>query len=408
MTPVVRGGLNLVFGQPKAADPSSAKPNAKLKALIPIANANHGLYRALQHGDPRLRTLAWQAINKFELVKTGQEEQEIGNRNTDRYQVLLELALNQAPTPPQVVAFFSRQPDQARATAAMVQIVLRGGTEASIASSRSLVNSNKPLAEAMLALAFGERQGFAMRMYENLTGRSAPLVTALLRQRNDRNPLVGWLGESIANGELPPPSTWASKLNQDQLIDLASSNDVELARGAVAALVNAIGGSDRDAANFAQELRRLPDQSPANLLTQWSEYRKGFFTRAMQRYGGPYRLVLRVFEAAPSNPGQASPVNQTPDRETLLGVVQLVADGASVSIGSNVAVSVPSEQLALRIDKPAELKNFPNEELAKLPLEEVQTPVDLRPQADGTWRGEVSLSAGRRLEVVMQPARDGA
>jgi hypothetical protein len=103
-------------------------------------------------------------------------------------------------------------------------------------------------------------------------------------------------------------------------------------------------------------------------------------------------------------PGAGAPggeeANKTNDID--LGVVQLQGDGTNIRMANDtVKLSIPNTQLAIRIDKPSDLKLFNNEKVGRMQLEGVQ-PVDLLPQPDGSWRGTLQTGDGRRVEVMLQ------
>jgi hypothetical protein len=105
---------------------------------------------------------------------------------------------------------------------------------------------------------------------------------------------------------------------------------------------------------------------------------------------------------APGTPGGEATAKASEDID--LGVIELKGDGQSIRMANDtVKLSIPNEQLAIRIDKPSDLKLFNNDRVGKLRLENAN-PVDLLPQPDGSWRGQMQLPDGGRYEVVLQPA----
>ena len=96
-----------------------------------------------------------------------------------------------------------------------------------------------------------------------------------------------------------------------------------------------------------------------------------------------------------------------PDLLIDLGVVTLEADGQSVSLANNaLALSLPQEQLALRIQNPGELKNFPDDKMAQLPLEMVNEPIDLTSWPNGSWQGLVEMPDTRTAVISLEPERE--
>ncbi len=550
--PAIQWSMARIFGTPDDAKPSV---KAKIAYKIPIDSVQHGLIRALQHGDGKIRALAWDALPNFKLppepVYEGADQFGMqSDPQSDRYRVLIDAALEQSPTPTQIVPFLATQPelidrdvagnardqrkrqstrrsnrgarrqdnrtanrgrgggapmpggagrmggapammpggapgimprggapdpgrrgggqmwqgagtqmkerqfgpgehpDILKAVNGLVQIVLRGSSSASSAASRALLGSNWPIDATLADLEFGERQGFAMRTYENLTGR-VPWVTNVLRQRLDRNPVLVWFGYELADGNLPDPSAWidAFRGGEEELLGLSVANDSELAKGVVAVLVSSAGGQDRTAQQLFAKIRQLPDQSTENVSKLWQEQRREILAQRIRRMEGPYRLVLRVsgtitgssstsrgddepprgreaerMARPPSGPmvlggrpgGGPRQQGKKPklklpdtfDQEIILGVVQLKVNGQDISFGNqNVSVKLHDSKLAIVIEKPSELVNFENEQLSQLPLEKAKQPTTLTPQVDGNWVGMFSLS-GADMFIFLEPASE--
>jgi len=90
-----------------------------------------------------------------------------------------------------------------------------------------------------------------------------------------------------------------------------------------------------------------------------------------------------------------------------LGVVHLRADGQSVNLENNsLQLAVSEEWFALRIEKLDELKNFPGDDLAQLPLERITYPIDLPLLPDGSWQGQVLLPDQRTAVIVLDPMQE--
>lgn len=535
--PVIQWGMHQVFGAPPTADVGA---KARIAYKIPIDSVQHGMIRALQHGDPKIRELAWRALPNFRLpvepLMMGEMEQPLGNR----YQILMDAALSQAPTPTQIVSFLAAQPmlirrelielrdnpqqqrgfgqggfggmgpggfggpggfdgpggfggpggpemggfggmgpggmaqrqiapfDPARinehpevllAVQGLVHVVLSGSSSASTAAARALLGSGWPIDVALTDLEYGERQGFAMRMYENLTGR-VPLVTSVLRQRTSRNPMLDWFGRELAVGNLPDPASWLAAFpgGENAVIELATVGDGELAKGAIAVLVSSVGGPDRTAQNLFGELRGAANQNAQRVREIWTAARKDILLLGLRKAEGPYRLVLRIGPTSraakpaagglaggpmdyagpggPGGPGMMGPpggMGMMPpgmdgmdgmdaaspppasiaieedvrfEKEISIGVLHLKVEGDGVSFGNEtLSVSLAESRLALRI-RPNELRNFQNNELADMPLESATEPIDLYPQDDGSWKGVFNIPGDKGVFVFLIPVSE--
>ena len=96
-----------------------------------------------------------------------------------------------------------------------------------------------------------------------------------------------------------------------------------------------------------------------------------------------------------------------PDLVIDLGVVTLEMVDQKIKFANDaVAVSVSPEKLALRIDKPGELKNLPSEELAQLPFEMLEGPIDLVHRTNKSWLAKVILADTRTVVLVLEPTAD--
>ena len=92
--------------------------------------------------------------------------------------------------------------------------------------------------------------------------------------------------------------------------------------------------------------------------------------------------------------------NANPVVDRMLGALRVTVEGETIYLGNQtVAATLPTDYLAIRIDRPVELKNLVNE-LGKLPLEQVRS-VELLPTEDHGWRGLLELPDGRTVELVL-------
>ena len=104
-------------------------------------------------------------------------------------------------------------------------------------------------------------------------------------------------------------------------------------------------------------------------------------------------------------------LEENDDRDVFLrhaAVVALsrLADGArlgELSSHTHRAVRLGAV-LALRIETPTQLANFPNDELQDLPLDQAAAPLDLEPNDTGTWRGRTVIAENYLLLVSLEPA----
>lgn len=375
--PAINSGITAIFGKPKAVEGAAApQATAQITSPIMVPNTNHAIFRALRSSDPQIRQLAWQALPNFVFNEVAQDPNAPDqSAAANRYQTLLDTALQQTPTPAGAVAFLSHQPDKAQAANALVQIILRGTSQSSALASRALLGLNAPLDAVMRGLPFGERAGLATRLYESFQGR-APLTVNLLRQRIPANPVAIWFAHEVAKGSLPGPSSWATAVsNEAGLIELITSSDPDVGIAATAALVYGVGGGDRETLTLARRFRSMADQSIPNVTAEWAKAKRELYLQQFRDISGPYKLIL-----------------QLDGIEHVLAVVQFQSDGTTINFGNQaITLSIPDDRLAIRIDKPTELKSLNTmPELANLQLDNVAA-VELSRKVDGDWSGDIAV-----------------
>ncbi len=408
--PIFSWAVDKLFGTHAQSANKSVVRKARMREPIAIESVHDSLYRALQHGDRKIRTLAWSCLSRFTmpLLKVAKDTDgaevapaAVSSSGMDRYQVLLEAALDQLPTPPSVVAFLERQPNKLRTAQTLIQVVLRGSPPVATAAVRSLVGGGGPLGDVMLELQSGERQGFAMLVYEIGAKRvPPPLVVNVLRRRESNSPIAKWFGDEVAKGIIPSTSAWGSQFEgEGPLLELVASNDVELAKGASAVLVSSVGGSDRVALKFLQQVAALGDQTMESVTAAWEDQKQTLFAAGLKRFEGHYRLSLMIADA--------DDTGETEDfamREIPVGVVQFRIDltAKTASLGHDALdVVIGDRRHAIALKNPSELKSFPNEELAELGLDQVTEPILLIRQSDGLWKGDFFLEGGLKAQLQM-------
>lgn len=392
-------------------------PRVKLAGPIFIDSPSHSLFRALQSGQPQIRELSWRAIERFTFAEPTDKSAQAGRGKATTnaepsplHSALLDAALAQSPTPPQVIHPLASQKEPFRSASSMIRLILRASDQTSITATKTLLASGAkwPLDRAMTSLSFGDMSAFASRMYYNQYG-SAPFVTDLLRQRIESNPVAAWFGKELSTGHLPMPSVWAAQYpSRDVLIEMSVSNDQDLARAAVAALLASVGGDDTDVPDSLDQLRKLPDQSLGNLRKQWPLIQASAIVKRVQRAAGNYQMIFRLAELGYRPPqvakGQTAP--PIPMSEIDLGTIQLVAEGETIRMtNQTLKLSILKDQAVIRIDKAMELMDFKNEKLTGLRIEQMKTAILLFPQSDGTWVGNFSLPGERPAQIVLRRAK---
>ena len=366
---------------------------------------------------------------------------------SERFDLIMDAAFAEDETPEQLAIFLSRQPNRLLATEALVELILRGDGPASDLAARAIIGGTENLDQILLSLSAKKRVNLASRLYESSEAQ-APAVVGLLYQNEQTADLIRWFSDQISTGNLPRPSLWADPFqNEDKLLVLAASEEELVARGAVAALVASAGGDDQMADQMADQFAQSNSEF-STLKSIWEPTKQQIYARRIAQSTGRYRLVVLIRGQvdpamsiqASSLPGmdnlgppgsnmtgsgfsenpaaiatpemirmyqmrQGKVLKQLPkaEAEAILGVVDLVAEGDNIHLENTaITLEVPDDELAIRIGRPVELKNFENSKLAEFPLEELRLPLDLLPHGDRNWRGRQPLADGRIVEVVLE------
>ncbi len=439
----------LAFG-PSPDDASI--PQIQMLEPIPLTSPRHALLSLLQSSNQETCDLAWSALLAFHAAEPviisdprqpRQPAAQTGEVTTEVIDRVMKAALSQKRTPSTLAPFLSQQINSPEATSALVKLVIEGDKSASGQGARSLLGSNRMISMALADLSVDDRVKFATRIYEAIKGKATRVVN-LMRQPDGMS--AQWFCQRLAVGDLPQPSDWASSApNENVLLQQVTATDTDLAQGAVAALVYAAGGDDTAVDEQIQKFASLSDRSESAITTAWGSARQEIFTRRLAEAAGTYSLVLNIYPpgtpiagAAPtfqqtpqyySQPYGAQPgmfdedeesfdtpfmpppppptpgITLTPSKTLRLATVDLLADGATVRFRhATVALSVPTDTFAIRINSAGELKNFPETELETLDLESIADPIDLLPQTDGSWKGHGVMRDGQIVEVLLKPA----
>jgi hypothetical protein len=402
-------GLSAVFGKP-ASQAEQRTLAIRLEAPIPILTPNDAIFRVLQAGDPKIRTLAWDALPRFAVtaVAPGDPKESAGDEAAQRakmelvYRQLQEITFSQNPTPTQIVDFMVKQDNPSITVFMLGNVILKGSEKASIAATKAIMNSKGtyPMDAYMMSLSYGDRQGLAKHIYENRTGLD-PLVTPLMKQRIENNPIVAWFGREVARGVLPAPKDWAGQYQDENMLLAATvSQENDLAMAATAALVLHAGGDERVIRDLNGKFRLSPDQSPAALKAVWLEGKRTINANKLANVAGNYKLLLKVGGSTPKVEDPPTPPYQDID----LGVVNIQVNGTDVTLATKNLTLSSLDIYAIGLENPSELKNFKNDAVSKLPnLEAATKAIDLIGQPNGSFVGKFPLGNNQDVQVTLVP-----
>ena len=397
LAPVTEGVLDAFF--PRGDESASGgRRRPQLEKPIPLRSANHNIFSAIRSGDADLRRLAWEALPLFRVG--GADAGRAGAlppSELDRiYETLISAALDQSPTPEQVVAFLDRQAHESRTTAGLIKLVVRASSEASEAAARALYGSGRSVAVPIRDLSPGERVTFAENMYRTIAGRP-PLVVEILYERTSKAEAATWFGKRVVGGgELPSAGEWIRAFDREaKLLRLATSSSQRLRLAAAHVLVASVGGDRGDAERLASAIDGLETPDIESLEKTWNKQRTRLLNRRLRQQAGPYRLVLRI---EGGEDGDARPRVEEIGRVTLT-----VQEEGSAQLGNkNVPLKRPGSRFALVLEDVSALKNLAHSAIAALPLGEIDRALELSFEPGWGWRGETRLPDGRSLEIELR------
>jgi hypothetical protein len=389
------------------AKTSADNGKLRLSAPIPLDSTQHGYFVALANSDEAIRRLAWQALPCFALPQQMPEPAAGGyDPATDPYALLVANARAQPTVPDTLVPFMLRHQDTRRVTWALCQVLLNDDATASAQAAAALLGSKLPLQEPLQAMSLGDRHKFALRMYQGVD-KVQPLVAGLMRWNNPANPLIPWFATQVSEGELPPPQRWHEQIdNDDQRLLIALSTDRELALAGAAALASSVGGGDEQARDVAKRFELITTRNADGARPEWQLLRRQILADRVRAAAGDYDMKLKLH--APPDPAAPPPDPNAPLGEPVevidLGAVALVIEGEGLVMASKtLAISSPPDQFVIRIEKLAELKNFPGERVQGLPLDQVEQTLDLTSEGDRQWQGVFTMPDGAKAKLTLEP-----
>jgi len=403
--PVVEKMLDLWLGPPAKQQSARKITKIVLDGPIPITSSGHSLFRVLQSGHARMRNLAWRQLRLFEIPLAPQSKGTHAEQRIDPYTVFSDVVMAQDQTPSEAADFLARQQDMDQSTLGLVRLVMDATTPRTVAvASRYLVRSNRPIDWALGQLAPDQRQRFALGLYQAYH-MEPPLAVALLgRDASREDRILDWFGRYVAeNATLPDRVQWGRlDVSENEMLDVvAETEDLELAKAAVDVLVAAAGGG----VSQTELITTAMLGKQRHLLTEdWTEHRRKLYLDNIAKVAGSYQLVLYVYEKPEGRRRQSLDAN--PQQTLQLGTVDLRVAGEKISFdASTVELSVPDDQLAIRIVNLSQLQNLANPQVNKLPLDGVRF-LDLLPQDNKLWRGKTTLPHPdlRPIELVMLPS----
>ncbi len=403
--PAVEKMLDLWLGPPAKQQSARKITRIVLDGPIPITSSGHSLFRVLQSGHARMRSLAWRQLRLFEIPLAPQSKDTHADQRIDPYTVFSDVVMAQDQTPSEAADFLARQQDVDRATLGLVRLVMDATTPRTAAvASRYLVRSDRPIDWALGQLAPDQRQRFALGLYQAYH-MEPPLAVALLgRDASREDRIRDWFGRYVAeNATLPDRVQWGRlDVRENEMLDVvAETEDLELAKAAVDVLVAAAGGGVIQTESITTAM--LGKQR--HLLTEdWTEHRRKLYLDSIAKVAGSYQLVLYVYEKPKGVLRQSLDAN--PQQTLQLGTVDLRVAGEKISFdASTVELSMPDDQLAIRIVNLSQLQNLANPQVNKLPLDGLRF-LDLLPQDNKIWRGKTTLPRPdlRPIELVMSPS----
>lgn len=303
-----------------------------------IDSHSHSLFRLLRHGDPQIRSLAWNALGAFTLSPqrlsqlrqqayasglTRQPNRRRGSgaqawtENVDRmplgvphrrrrgrrdaapgnpYQALVDAALANDPIPVQVASFLANEGTLNSVTEALVQIVAGSDDAAGTRAVVALRDPERHLSQSLNGMELKDRVAFGANIYKH-NGQPTLVVGLLADPGRRASRTLRWFTEEFSTTGPPPPSRWRENYKDEALYSLVAWTDKDVALGAAAALVASVGGDDEDARKLhakvpAKDNRRASSSDVASI---WTKMRREILNTKLGEAAGTYHLTLHVY-----------------------------------------------------------------------------------------------------------------
>lgn len=387
---------------------------------IALDSAEHGLLALLSDADAQHSAKAWAALGRFHVaVKKGDAppaadptQAQPVDPSLAVFESVVAAALALDPTPPSLVSFLERQREQSIRQVApqrMIGLLVAAEGEAMRAAAASVIANPESYNQVLTGLDSTDKLRIVTMLYR-AKDQEPPLMAGLIAGGTGSSWFTNFMKEK---GELPVRADWAEQFasgGDGQLLGSASSDDTVVASAAAAALVVGAGGTVQQEQSFAQKIVLLEARTSDLVSQAWADYKKKIQAGIYENAQGTYRLSVTIAKKAKPAVGlpgvelQPAPEADPPKRIEL-GLVDLRAEGTKLSLSVEAVTLSPSpDRLAIRIDKPASLRTFNKPELAKLQLDNLGQSLELLPQEEGVWSGEVLLPDGQTLGVILTPA----
>ena len=411
-------------GAANEASPGDEAMMEEAPQPIPMESMADPMFSLIRSDDPAVRDAAWAALPRFVIAENFQVEPDpeptltstpgvtpAPDPTRDPYAAVIAAGLagvsTDGSTPPGLVPFLVQQPDDDRVVLGLIQLVIVADDATAAAAGEALVGSNLPIESGLAGVIPAERAIFAARLYSPATADEPP-ITALLADTTLSERIAPWFARSVAEGELPPTAAWVQAMGgRDAALTAAASTDKAVANAALHALVASLNGDqalhNQLATRFNEALNKEGGDRVERIRQAWTEIEEARTVAELAARTGRYRLMLTARD--PQQPAGFLGRVEPRVRESQLALVDLEVDGRQPKFaGDPLPLTLSEEELALRI-VPTELTNINNELITALPLAEAPGPIDLRPQPDGSWRGQSTLPDGTTLELRMEPLK---
>ncbi len=397
----VQSAIREILSASASASPTApadaAQPTPRLVNAIGIPNNEHAIFKLL--ADDKLRNLAWAALRHMRMTPVS------GRRNdADQWaSIIADKALGQTPTPEAAVIFLARH-DEVEVPEAVIQIVIRGTAQASIAAARAIHGSEWDISKELSELnAQTDRFVFGMRFYEGISGEAIYAV-GLLRDKAEGAKAVPWFARQIAFGRLPHSAHWIEPYEtEDRLLQLANVSDTDLADGAVGTLVSMAGGSGLDTATIAEKLRANRQATIPELTAIWNTARRELFTAKLKAAPGNYQLIHRTrIQGRAAAHAWSHPRELASVKMDIVGPQVTLEQVAKLEKGTGTIP--PDESLSFQIDlgQLRKLDPTPTGPINLLKAKNANAPVIFKPQGQSGWYAHIELEDRSIFEVTLQ------
>ena len=382
-----------------------------------IYSDRHPIFNLLAHSNPKIKSLAWNALKNFSLIYNdelfknngGEFDKEIYEKISGKiYKRFVDLAMTDKSKQNNIFDLIGNQKGSPQA----IETLMNLGSQISGSNGQKAAGAFWDIGEE-----FGEEFGKLARMQqirllENLytSKKFAPPHTInYLKLSNDGPKILEWISKIKFDQPLPTYAHWVKAAGGEKKItENLLDSDLELAGDSAEALVQLAGGIDSDVVKLKAKLKGI--SSSEESLEIWDEFKQKLLVDSLKRYVGKYTMYIK---GKPTSRKKSTIEEQALDdtfrseNGLSLGVYNLKLSSDLLRFeGVDAPLTLGEEQLVIRIENIRHIwtwkKNY--DLLKPIGLSPKRQFIDLLPRIDGSWQGHVTFD-NEVVEMILIPVK---